>query len=147
MANVRLNNEKKIDSEYFKLKIGTTNKLEPMIIYIEGRTFICPQKDKDDYSKDISELKTGLKRKLSQLLSGTELFDDKFIMDFQIASKGIIKDKKSFLFFQILLRQKKDNILKLKDVKDKSKDFIDELVNHFAQNIMEHNFEITKIKK
>ena len=39
---VRLNSEKTINHELFKIKIGTTNKINPKVIYVEGRTFIQP---------------------------------------------------------------------------------------------------------
>ena len=57
---VRLNSEKKIENEYFKLKIGTTNKINPIVIYVEGKTFISPNEEKGDYSKDIAEIKHAL---------------------------------------------------------------------------------------
>ena len=107
---VRLNNEKKIDNEYFKLKIGTTNKINPIVIYVEGKAFICPTEEKDDYSKHISEIKHRFKRGISEGLYGTDVFDGKYIMDFQVASNGISVNKKSFLSFQFLLRQKRKKL-------------------------------------
>ena len=35
-----MNSEKKIENEDFKLKIGTTNKVNPLVIYIEGTSWI-----------------------------------------------------------------------------------------------------------
>lgn len=147
MAETRLNSEKKIDAENFKLKIGTTNKIDPVVVYVEGRTFISPQDEKDDYSKDISEIKHSLSRAISRNISNSPLFDRKFILDFQVAAKGISLSKKSFLSFQFLLRQNKNNILKLKDLKERCGELIKKIVDSLEENIVEHNFIVSKTKK
>lgn len=146
MGEVRLNTEKRIDSKNFKLKIGTTNKINPIVVYIEGRAFISPQEDKEDYSKDISEIKHNFKHAISTSLQNTKLFDKKFIVDFQVASKGVSLNKKSFLSFQFLLRQNKDNILKLKDLKPSAEPLIINIVNTLEESINNHNFIVTKTK-
>ena len=147
MGESRLNSEKKIESDKFKLKIGTTNKINPIVVYIEGRTFICPQDDKDDYSRDISEIKHNFSRTISKYVQNSELFDNKFIVDFQVASKGISLKKKSFLSFQFLLRQRKNNVMKLKDLKSSAEDMILGIVDNLEENIVKHNFVVSKTKR
>lgn len=147
MAEVRLNSEKKIENENFKIKIGTTNKTNPIVVYVEGRAFISPQEEKEDYTRDISELKHNFSRAISKHISGSSLFDNKYILDFQVASKGISLNKKSFLSFQFLLRQNKENVHKLKEIKDLSENMITSIVSSLAENITEHNFVISKTKK
>lgn len=147
MAEVRLNSEKKIENEKFKLKIGTTNKTNPIVVYVEGRAFISPQEDKEDYTRDISELKHEFSRAIRQHIADSSIFDNTYILDFQIASKGISLNKKSFLSFQFLLRQNKEKVYKLKDVKALSEDMITSIVSNLAEDIVEHNFVISKTKK
>ena len=50
MSGVRLNTEKKIEHDSFEIKIGTTNKLNPVVIYVEGKAFITPSEENTDYS-------------------------------------------------------------------------------------------------
>ena len=147
MVKTRLNNEKKIDNENFKLKIGTTNKLSPVIVYIEGKAFITPNEERYDYSKDISEMKHCLRRSIGSHLSETNLFDNKFILDFQVATGGIKMNKKSFLSFQFYLRQDKDDVKKLTDLKNNACGIINEIVNELSDCIVDHGFEIAKTKK
>ena len=78
---VRLNSEKKIENDSFKLKIGTTNKINPMVIYVEGKAFISPEDDKEDYAKDIAEIKHVFKQSISDGLCTTDVFDNKYIID------------------------------------------------------------------
>lgn len=147
MGGVRLNSEKKIENENFKIKIGTTNKINPIIIYVEGKAFISPTDDKEDYSKDISEIKHVLKQSISEHIHSVEEFDNKYIVDFQVASNGIQINKKSFLSFQFLLRQNKDKVLKLIEVKNNSSNMVLDIVNDLKEAIVERGFLLTKTKK
>ena len=147
MGGVRLNSEKKIENEDFKIKIGTTNKINPIIIYVEGRSFITPTYEQDDYSKEMSEIKHVLKQSISEHLRSSSSFDTKYIVDFQVASNGIQPNKKSFLSFQFLMRQNKDNVLKLIDVKNNSSEMVLDIINDLKNAIVEHGFTLTKTKK
>lgn len=147
MSGVRLNSEKKIENDTFKLKIGTTNKINPLVIYVEGRGFICPLEEKDDYSRDISEIKHVLKRSISSGLQESKQFDNKYIVDFQVATSGIAPNKKSFLSFQFLFRQNSENVLKLVEVKNISTEMINKIIESLKNAILDHNYVITKSKK
>ena len=61
---VRLNSEKTINHELFKIKIGTTNKINPKVIYVEGRTFIQPLNEKNNYTTEL----TGIKRSFNKII-------------------------------------------------------------------------------
>lgn len=147
MGGVRLNSEKKIEDNDFKIKIGTTNKINPIIIYVEGRSFITPTFEQDDYSKEMSEIKHILKQSISSHLHSTSSFDSKYIVDFQVASNGIQLNKKSFLSFQFLMRQNKDNVLKLIEVKNNFSEMVLDIVNDLKEAIVERGFLLTKTKK
>lgn len=143
----RIISEKKINSNKFNLKIGTTNRTNPLVVYIEGRTFISPLLDKEDYNSDIFDLKHALKSCISKELCQTALFENKYIIDFQVASSGIAVNKKSFLSFQFFLKQNKNSILMLKELKDSSENMINAIVNSLEENILKHDFIISKTKK
>ena len=144
---IRLNCERKIDHNTFNLKFGTTNKNNPLVIYIEGKTFITPNEISDNYSKDISAFKYELQRDIRKLLSKSKYFEGDFILDFQLANSGIKVGKKSFLTFEVLLKQPASKILKLNEVKEQTQGEICEIINSLEQNIVEHNFSISKTKK
>lgn len=147
MSGVRLNTEKKIEHESFKLKIGTTNKLNPIVVYVEGKAFIAPEAASDDYQKDISEVKHSLRRSISESLSGMDIFDHKFILDFQVATNGISVGKKSFMSFQFLFKQNKDNVRKLSEVKEDASPMVLKIADALRDNITAHGFSISKTKK
>ena len=143
----RCNSEKKIDHERFKLKIGTTNRNNPIVVYIEGRAYISPNVEKETYDRDIYDMKRSLKNSISDNIKKTNLFDGSFILDFQVAQNGVAKNKKSFLSFQFLLKQQKDHVLKMKDVKKEAQETINNIVASLEDSIYQHEFSIYKSKK
>lgn len=147
MTSTRSNSEKRISSQNFKLKIGTTMKMNPLVIYIEGRTFISPLSYKDDYSQDISEIKRTFRLAIGDNIRCSDLFENNYIVDFQVASKGIMPNKKSFLSFQFFLKQNRNNILKLKDLKPSAENIVNNIVQSLETDIIGHNFAISKTKK
>lgn len=144
---VRLNSEKTIEHNLFKLKIGTTNKIEPKVIYVEGRTFIQPLTDKENYNIEIASMKRKFNKIIQDFINSNNLFSQKYILDFQVAQSGISTLKRSFLSFQFLLKQKNDNkILKLKEIKQKSETDIQNILNNLTTCIKEYNFSVSKTK-
>ncbi len=143
---VRLTTKKKISNPNFKLEIGTTNKDKPEVIYIEGKTYVSPKMYKDDYSNDIRSIKYNLKRLLRSEIAGLDIFDSRFIVDIQIADKGVSFKKKSFLNFQFLVRQKIEPLLNLKDIKVLVEPKINNLVSNFIALICKHSFAVSKTK-
>lgn len=131
----------------FTVDIGTTNKLNPQAIYLNGKAFIRPVTDKDDYDDDITDIRYNLKRNIAKALKKTTIFEPKFILNFDIASNRMVNGKRSFLSFQIVLKQKKDNIMKLNDVRDIGEPFVHDIVFSLENDIIMHDFTIHKRRK
>lgn len=144
---LRLNSEKKIDNKYFDVRIGTVNRLNPIAIYVEGRTFIKPLEERDDYLTDVSTMRYSLKKSVIKELNQSELFDRRFIIDFDIASSCIKYDKNSFLFFQITMKQKNNPPIKINDLKTASEDMITNIVNGLTETIRNCDFTLKKEKR
>lgn len=143
----RLTSEKSLQHDTFKLKLGTMDKTNPLIIYIEGKVFITPNEEKDNYTKDMKDIKFALKNTIRESLSNSDFFQNEYILEFQIADSGIKTNKKSFLTFELLLRQPANKVLKLNDIKKYTEHDIYEIINSLEQNIVEHNFSLSKNKK
>lgn len=144
---IRLNSEKSLQHKTFKLKLGTTNKNNPLVVYVEGKVFISPNVEKDDYAKDMHAIKFGLQKSIRETLENTQYLQNKYILDFQIANNGIKKNKKSFLTFEFLVNQPADRILKLGEIKKYIEHNIYEIVDALEQNIIKHDFSLSKTKK
>lgn len=143
----RLNIEKKIKNDFFNIKIGTVNRLNPQVIYFEVRTFISPMEEYGNYNYVFSSLRKELSRNLTEKLSNNKYFNKKFILDFQVANSGVKVNKKSYLTFQLFLKQNGNELKELKEIKKISEPFMTEILNELKQNIIDFNFSITKTKK
>ena len=142
-----LNVEKRLKNDFFNIKMGTVNKNNPEVIYFEVRTFISPLEESNNYSHIFSYLKKEFSKKISDSLKTNEYFADKYILDFQIANSGIRVNKKSYLTFQLFLRQKGEVIKVLNNVKKIAEPFLFDLLNNFKEEIINNNFSVTKTKK
>lgn len=142
----RLSTEKKLNSDFFRVKIGTMNKSNPQVLYVEGRTFISPQEE-DDYYSYMAQFRKNMNKYIVDTINKFGCFDNRYILDFQVANSGIKVGKKSFLSFQLFLRQKQDNIKSLKEMKGTLQNFVDNVLFSLKENIIENGFNIYKTKK
>ena len=147
MGEIRTNSEKKLETKSFVAKVGTTNRSNPIVIYVSGKAFIAPNFEKSDYCNDLNDIRKLLKRKISSSLKSNKRFDDKFISDFKIASSGVSYGKKSFMSFQFMLRQNSGNILPLNEVKSLDSNFFNEIIDSLENDITSRGFSIYKTKK
>ena len=144
---IRTNSEKNMEHNVFKLKIGTTNKINPEIIYFEGKAFIKPNEEMENYNRQIVEIKRKFQQSIKNTLSETKLFNNNYILDFQVAKNGISPNKKSFLSFQLLFKQKDNkSLLKLNDAKKATGNIMTNMLDELTNEIESHNFSISKTK-
>ena len=147
MAEKRLNAEKKIESSYFKLKMGTVNRLNPKAIYIEGKAFISPLEEMDDYAYGVSVSKKVFKTSLARALMSNDVFDRNYIIDFDVATGGIKVGKYSFLSFQVVFKQKKEEPLHLRALKPLAEPLFISVTNELGKAMYNNGFSIRKTKR
>lgn len=143
----RPSTEKKINNEKFRLKLGTINKKNPEVIYLEGKTFVTPLNVDDNYTALLHKTKREFNFAINETLKSCNLFERKFILDFQIANNGVMMNKKSFLTFQLLLRQNRLSVKQFKDIKNKSNSIIESLTKTLITLLEQNNFIVSKSKK
>lgn len=112
---------KRLNKEYdvvltknFNSKIGTVNRLEPIVIYLNCRTWIYPKKD-SCIKQDINFILINFKKKIMSILSNSGYFEKNIIIDFDVNIELIELNKKNFISFEIYLKQK-NRILSLKEL-------------------------------
>jgi|TARA_R110000803_G_scaffold2420_1_gene8211 hypothetical protein len=87
---------------------GTVDNKQPKSIYIQISAWGKPKNiDGGDYDSLIKQKSKRIKRKLFEVLSQDEKFyNDKCVVDFNMASSGISYDKRSFMSVEVTLYQK-----------------------------------------
>lgn len=143
----RLNKEYniEIDSD-FKNKYGSTNHKKPQVIYIVGNTYISPSFDSTEYVSDIDELKASYTSLVNNLIKKYQtVFHKDCISGIDICDNRIKKGKKTFLTFELYLKQKEcKNINEIENI---IKDILTNLTFNFKISIENKEFTCFKNKK
>ena len=151
----KINSEFTVDNEYFKIKIGTTDRKNPKTIYFDYGFFIEPKIEKNNYSEEIESIETKAKM-LAKIIpdriivepnsESRMMFKKDFIFVFDIAESRVFYGKKTYLSIQIHLKQG-DKILNFTEIKDRADSFTNYFTNELKANIDNIGFNISKTKK
>lgn len=142
------NIEKNINTLNFKTKIGTCDKNNPQVIYLDTKTFISPVNELNSYVVDVNRIKRQFNRFIDGRLHENSVFKNNYILVFDVASKQIQFGKKSILNIEILFKQKNViNVKKLSAVKKEQYDFFADIINKLHEIIDDNNFTTYRSKK
>ena len=143
----RLNKEYSIDiNPSFKTKYGSTNHKKPEVIYIVGNTYISPSFDSSDYVSEVDELKSSYNKLVNELISEySSIFDKNCIFDIDVCDNRIKKGKKTFLTFELYLKQK--DCKQLSEIESIIKNISTNLTHNFKEKLNTKNFLCFKNKK
>lgn len=143
----RLNKEFSVDIDSkFKTKYGSTNHKKPEVIYIVGNTYISPSFDSNDYVSDINDLKNTYNNIINKLIKKYNTdFHKECICGIDICDNRIKKGKKTFLTFELYLKQK--NCKQLNEINDIIKNISEKLVLDFKNNLELKKFTCYRQKK
>lgn len=143
----RLNKEYNIDiNPSFKTKYGSTNHKKPEVIYIVGNTYISPSFESNDYISEVNELKTSYNKLVNKLISEySSIFDKNCIFDIDVCDNRLKKDKKTFLTFELYIKQK--DCKQLHEIETIIKNISTNLTHNFKEKLYAKKFLCFRNKK
>lgn len=124
-----------------KIGYGTVDNKNLKSIYIKLNTWVSP-KSVDNFEKNILRIKKKIKDKI--YYTENEYFKKECIVDFDLKTKGIKENKRSFMNLEITLFNSQDFDLKNKTTKKYLNDFIK---NNIIENLINEDlftFNLTK---
>lgn len=142
----KINGDKVINHKNIKAKIGFTDKKNHNTFYIEGSGFITPNEDIDDFDEIMGLIKNYCKQSLKKRLLTNKTIDRNFLMNFEVCSDRMKKNKKSFLSFQYHFMQKDRKNRSILDVKKYENDFFIDILNDVENELKKYNIDINKKK-
>ena len=86
----------KLNNEDIKLKIGTVDKKNPEVIYLEGGFYVKPIIEKDDYKNDMELIKNTFNDLIKDYVKNNNNFKNNFMFFTDVADDWLKFDKKSF---------------------------------------------------
>lgn len=143
----RPSTEKIIPNNIFKVKFGTVNKKNPEVVYIESKTFISPLNREKKHNVLLQKVRREFLFFINETLKNSCIYETNCILDFQVANSGLQVGKKSFLTYQLLLRQNRSNVKDFKVIKNESIDLINNLSNALSLLLENNGFLVSKTKK
>ena len=147
MCIKRLNKEYRLDiCDEISLKYGSVNRLNPQVVYISGKCWLCPRTEMD-YQSVLSLIKDKLKKMIKNRLFEDDIFENKLIFDFDVNFEKMNVGEKKFLSFDFFLRQRDENIKMLKDLDTKLKNKLSSVIDFLITELQENNFLVSKTKK
>ena len=142
----RLNKEIKLNvCDYMNLKDGSTNKDNPQIVYISGKAWISP-KFNGDYESLLNRIKFNFRKHIKKNVIESNIFENKFVLDFDLNSSNMQKDKKKFMSFDLFLKQNTNNIITLNELNMPLSNYISCIANDLVYNFHTNDFDVAKKK-
>jgi len=124
-----------------KLGYGTVDCRNLKSVYIKLNAWVLP-KSVDNFEKNILKIKKKIKDSI--YYNENEYFKKDCIIDFDVKTKGVKENKKSFLNLEITLFNSKDFDIKNKMIKSYLKEFLKDIIDKNLINEDIFTFHITK---
>ena len=125
---------------------GITNRLNPQVIFINGKFWIQPTQEMD-YETILGEIISSLRLKIKQSLKQTPRWENIMIFDMDIKTLSMSPIKKNYGDFELYIKQDKKNITSPTLLKDDIIQLLTPIINNFIKQMNENHFIISKNKK
>ena len=137
----KINTLQSINSDFFKIKLGTFDKKNPTSVFIEASTYIKPI-----LNDDFGNIKMNIEKKLSveikKMLINNPLFQKEYISIVDIPFERMKKGKKTYLYLEYHLKQ--NNLIPIKELKNEREKFIDNIFMNIKIYLEKEGFYIYK---
>ena len=143
----KTNGDKSISHDKINAKLGITNKKIHTTFYLEGSTFITPKDEFQNYSEILNEIESSCKFNIKKKLLYNKNLSSNFLMNFEVSSDRMKKDKNTFLSFQYHFKQKNNGNTNIFTIKKENYDFFKSLLSDIENEMMSYNIKINKNKK
>lgn len=146
----KIKSESKFTDDSFKIKIGTMDKKNPEVIYIELGSYISPVEEKKSYKPNVSNIERETKSLIGNVLQNSGLCKSDFIFVSDIADERIAMNKKSYFELQLFVKPLDSvrNSGKFSELTEKFNDeCVSKIITHVKQYITENGFEYYKSRK
>ena len=146
----KIKSESKFTDDSFKIKIGTMDKKNPEVIYIELGSYISPIEEKKSYKPNVSNIERETKSLIGNVLQNSGLCKSDFIFVTDIADERIAMNKKSYFELQLFVKplDAVRNSGKFSELSEKFNDeCVSKIIPHVKQYITDNGFEYYKSRK
>lgn len=144
---LKVNGDKIIKHDFIKARLGLTDKKNHSVFYMEGGAFITPEDDYDNFSEIMKKVENNCKRSIKNKLFNNCILSPNFLMNFEVCSDRMTKNKKTYLSFQYHFKQKELINYSILDIKKHNECFFIELLNDIENELKSYNIKMNKKRK
>ena len=140
--------EKKVKHGSFTVKIGSTDRSYPRVIYFEGSAYISPEYNDEDYTSTMDSLERFSRRNVFKMIDTEDspFENNNFIVTFNSSAERMKKGKYSGLQFEYYLIQPQENILPVTEILKKYKDSFLKPFTELENELINREFIISNKK-
>lgn len=141
--------EKKIESNFFKIKLGTLDKKNPTTMYLDAGTYIRPCDEKDDYKSDIINIEKEMKLRVKEMFRTLPTIKDDFLLVTDVAVGRISPERGTHFTIQVYFKPADYQIELKKPFKQLCKEYIQQYgrcLPTYRQIIERYGFTCSKTK-
>lgn len=143
----KINGDKNIKHEKIKAKLGLTDKKNHSVFYLEGGTFLTPKSDFEDFNQIMSIIESSCKRLIKSKLFNDSYLDNNFLMNFEVCSDRMKKNKNTYLSFQYHFKQKNNLNNSILLIKKENEQFFNSLLYDIESELLKYDINISKYRK
>lgn len=142
----RLNKEFSLNiNSNISLLYGTTDRMNPLVIYLIGKGWVLPQYE-CDYNVIFDEIISSFRKDIKTSIEENNIFTSKYICNVEINTKKMEVGKKTYFTFDVYFKQKEKPLIGLKEIEPHLKKVFIHALRNFENNFLENSFIITKGK-
>ena len=146
----RIKSESKFQDNDFKIKIGTVDKKNPEVVYIELVSYISPKEERETYKPYISRIEKKTKSLIEDVIQESGTCKNGFIFVSDIADERVAMNKKSYFEMQVFVKPTDETKAcgKFVDLTKKiNEECVSKIIPGIKKYITENGFEYFKSRK
>lgn len=142
----KINSIANINCKEGRLRIGTIDKKNPSVMFIEGGFYIMPISKKEDYKTDMDSIKKQLKTIVKHKVETCKYLKSDYMFFTDIAEDRIMPNKKTYFSFQLFVKPKLTNNMNFNSFLEKMNDK-EKWLEIIRKNILDNKYITSKNKK
>ena len=143
-TKIRINGDKNISHDKINARLGLTDKKNHSVFYLEGGAFITPETDYEDFIEIMDIIELHCKRSLKNKLFNDNIFENNFLMNFEVCSDRMKAGKNSYLSFQYHFKQKNNANESIITIKENHEAFFEGLLKDIEDELQSYDIKISK---
>jgi len=128
----------------FRTYYGSVDYKKPKSIYVNIASWFSPLEEEENWERIVGQLKRQIKYTITDVPITDYFLSNKHIVDLDIRTSGIRKNKRSYMNCEITLFLKQEEDIKSNGIRVLVKNLLDDIISKNLSTSKKFNFYLTK---